>query len=529
MGIAVNPGSEGGGAPDDGMAMGHRLRRVRRVVVSAALYFVSYFAAVAFGLTMAQQLWPRGLTAGTQFVFWPASGVNLAFLLWLGPRYAPVILLGVLPAIFIMKEPVVFTLLGAFGNLMEGLVAWWIVKHAGRVQGTFDTSRSIAALATASLLAACCATLAVPFWRLLTGQYDGEQLGLVYLTYAFGNGCGIMVLTPFLLALKQAKWTFLRMPWEALAWLLLTVGIGVLAFDSVFQANLNFAFMVFPAVLYAAIRWGMAECAAALLVVMGTIYVAMIRQAAALPEDQAAEVIWFVNAFMWVLAVTGLLVAALVGERRLAEEQRLAAKNRALEFELREERARLDALRYQMNPHFLFNALNSIYAAQPASADVPKRMLLELSDYLRSVVDQTGDRMDPLGEEIESLKKYLAIEEKRHGENLQVTIDVDDKVANARIPNFLLQPLMENAIHHGSEQNRGRLDIRLSARPWKDGVLIEVTNSGAWKENAGHQGVGLGNIRRRLALIYKEEAVLEREPDADSVRVRIRLPVSGDR
>lgn len=171
--------------------------------------------------------------------------------------------------------------------------------------------------------------------------------------------------------------------------------------------------------------------------------------------------------------------------------------------------ARLDALRRQIEPHFLFNSLNAIVSlireGRPTDAiDVT----VELGDLLRRLLDDSGRTLVPLFEEFDFLGKYLDIQKVRFGERLVIAIDRPAELAMAQVPALILQPLAENALKHGIGRRveGGRLDIKVA----QDGgqLTIQVENDAPPLPSDLQDGIGLSNIRARLASLYGEGAGL---------------------
>src|SRR5215213_1181052 len=127
-------------------------------------------------------------------------------------------------------------------------------------------------------------------------------------------------------------------------------------------------------------------------------------------------------------------------------------------------KAQLEMLRYQLNPHFLFNALNSIRASVDEDAARAKEMITRLSEFLRYSLLGESEKKITLGEEIEAVRNYLAIEKIRFEDKLAVEFDVEDAAENFKVPCFLLNPLVENAIKHGLQTSSKPLKIKISAR-----------------------------------------------------------------
>ncbi len=174
-------------------------------------------------------------------------------------------------------------------------------------------------------------------------------------------------------------------------------------------------------------------------------------------------------------------------------------------------RARLDMLSAQLNPHFLFNALNTIAETLHKDPQTADAMIISLSSLLRQSLDHHGEHLIPLAEEIALLRHYLSLQQLRLGSRLAIDINLADNCRDAFVPPLLLQPLAENAIVHGigRQLNGGRLSLeadkedgRLRLRLISDGVLVSL---GSGSETTG---IGLANVRQRLATLFGKEAKL---------------------
>ena len=199
-----------------------------------------------------------------------------------------------------------------------------------------------------------------------------------------------------------------------------------------------------------------------------------------------------------------------------AASHALDARTRASQRELEAERmktqlaeARLEALAAQLQPHFLFNTLQAISTlihTDPAGAD---RMLASLSDLLREVL-RRSDREVPLDEELRVLQHYLDISKWRFGDRLSIIIDADQEARRALVPFFVLQPLVENALHHGVSARAGAAAVEIRARRDRDQLLLSVADDGPGSNgNEARQGIGLPNTRARLSELYGERHTLE--------------------
>ena len=163
--------------------------------------------------------------------------------------------------------------------------------------------------------------------------------------------------------------------------------------------------------------------------------------------------------------------------------------------------ARLDALRAQLNPHFLFNTLNAVSALSDSDPRGVRRMIARLSDLLRYTLDESTDQEVPLHRELDLLGEYVELMQIRFQGKLTVTMRADDDAREALVPNLILQPIVENAIKHGVSQVNGTGQIELRARREGERLVITVTDNGPGPAG-GKEGVGLKNTNARLREMY---------------------------
>lgn len=199
---------------------------------------------------------------------------------------------------------------------------------------------------------------------------------------------------------------------------------------------------------------------------------------------------------------------------------------------LSEEKARLELLRYQLNPHFLFNALNSIYGLVYPHSRTAGDVIRRLADFCRSSFAHDGDTPRTLGEELAMLRSYLEIEQVRWRERLIIEYNLDPAFEAVMLPPFLLLPLAENAIKHGGATSPGVLTLRVTTRSsGDDSFEIVVTNTGRWQapdepRTVASNGVGLENLRTRLARSLAGKHKLEISSCDGWVTVILRLVVA---
>lgn len=176
------------------------------------------------------------------------------------------------------------------------------------------------------------------------------------------------------------------------------------------------------------------------------------------------------------------------------------------------EKARLQALKSQLQPHFLFNTLNSISALMLTNVEAADRMITLLGDLLRISLETAGTQMTTLSRELEFVNCYIEIEKVRFEERLQVSIEVAPETLDASVPHLLLQPLVDNAIKHGISKLVSGGEIRISAKQDDADLHLEVRDNGPGFRESGHSasgGVGLRITRERLETIYGQDQSLE--------------------
>ncbi len=219
----------------------------------------------------------------------------------------------------------------------------------------------------------------------------------------------------------------------------------------------------------------------------------------------------------------------------MAQAQVLTAQRRAAEAESAAQTAQLQALRYQINPHFLFNTLNSLSSlVMTGRTDRAETMLLALSTFFRTSLSLDPGANVSLAEEIDLQRLYLDIEKARFPDRLHVEIDVPTDLEQARLPALLLQPIVENAIKYGVAKSRKTVLIRIEARHLDDNrMALQVSNKLKSKghedlHGPSHEGTGLGlaNVCQRLDALFGSRASCRFGPMADGgFKVSITMPI----
>lgn len=208
---------------------------------------------------------------------------------------------------------------------------------------------------------------------------------------------------------------------------------------------------------------------------------------------------------------------------------------RASQLEAKLATAQLQALKMQLHPHFLFNTLHSISELVHSDPARAESMIVRLSDFLRMTVDQIGAAEVPVSEEIEFLRRYLEIEQLRFEDRLTVEWDIDPAALGVRVPNLILQPIVENAFRHGISRNPGHGLLRISCQQENGMLAMKVSDNGPGPVRVRsnilepvREGVGLNNTRSRLERLYGGDHHMEFRPTADAgFEVTIRVPIRG--
>lgn len=253
--------------------------------------------------------------------------------------------------------------------------------------------------------------------------------------------------------------------------------------------------------------------------------------------DDGSEVLrqWFPERFYYL--VTDSLIAFVFYAFVLAFGQATNYYKQFREEELRRSRlesqlskAQLDALKMQLQPHFLFNALNSISALQMENVEAAQEMTAQLGDFLRMTLENVGTQEVTLRREIEFLECYLDIEKVRFGQRLTTNIEIAPEVLNCRVPNLILQPLVENAIRHGIAPNAALGQINICAARENGWLKIAVADNGKGIENEKldkvlTSGLGLSNTKARLEQLYGADFRFELQNAMEGgLLVTLRLP-----
>ncbi len=339
-------------------------------------------------------------------------------------------------------------------------------------------------------------------------------------------------------------------PWTILRWLLLVAGISVFAGAFIFHvlfgirsvtgqwsdllANVRYAFV------YTSVMAGSLRATTAVMKIQVplhsrwavALHVGVLSVGAVLSYALATLICWMINpagfSLHWrVLVVSGTLAffitlgwSTLVYIKAFYQQLR---KAEAAQYE-----ARLAALRAQINPHFLFNAFNSIAALVRTRPEEAEAVVEDLSDLFRYALQASKDGgMATLGKEIEAARRYLRVEKARYRDRLIAEIGVPEALESVPVPSMTLQPLVENAVKHGAGGTRGECTVSVTAEQADGALLLRVLDTGPGFDTLDldeviEEGSGLANVRERLELFFGEEAEMRLQPQGIELRMPLR-------
>lgn len=248
----------------------------------------------------------------------------------------------------------------------------------------------------------------------------------------------------------------------------------------------------------------------------------------------AGGLFWFVPFCLWAAAIMALMHNEEARKRErlqlLAEADASAQLARAAEAERKTTLTELTLLRLQLNPHFMCNTLGAVSTLMiEGRHDQANQTIERLADFLRNVADSGQAHDNLLCDEFDIVDSYLAIERFRFGERLQISFELPTQLENALIPNFILQPLVENAVKHAVTQSTDVISIAVRAHQEMDELIVTIQDDGRGlslaQKNDDRVGIGLSNTKSRLSLRYGAAARLEVRPTNDGYVSIIRIPL----
>jgi len=273
--------------------------------------------------------------------------------------------------------------------------------------------------------------------------------------------------------------------------------------------------------------WALAAIATVgLWTAVGLAWTSLLLERTPLAAAERAAILGRTFPLLVLVGLLGFLVGTLGHYLFDAFERSRSAERAALEMQVHAREAELKTLRAQLDPHFLFNSLNSVAALIGTDAAAARRMCFLMAGFFRKSLTLGRRDAIPLAEEIYLAETFLAIEEVRFGERLRSSFEVDEDVLTLAVPPLLLQPLVENAVHHGVAHLVDGGVVRLAVRRRDAHLEIAVENAcDPERPPSRGAGVGLANVRSRLEARYSHRAALEVEDGGERFAVRLLLPV----
>jgi sensor histidine kinase YesM len=331
-----------------------------------------------------------------------------------------------------------------------------------------------------------------------------------------------------------AIWTVIGVFHFSLFYLAYGVDLNSALADSIVSTSI-FAFLIlrvctlakyFPLSWADFYRFAITQVAAALIISAIWIAVTYMLVFFVVVKDDSFER-FFVNTLIWRVFIGMLLYTAIIFFNYLLVLYNSYIEKSAREAELNAliREAELKNLKFQINPHFIFNSLNSISSLTMINPEKAREMIVKLSEFIRYSVSQGDKKNSILRDELNNVRRYLDIEKIRFGEKFEVTENITDECLKIPMPNMLLQPLFENAIKHGVFESIDKVNIKFDCEK-KEGFLhIAVENNyDPDSVPAKGSGIGLNNIKNRLKLIYKRDDLIVIKKEKEKFLVDIYIP-----
>ena len=466
-------------------------KKILRIALENTLVGVAVFLAAL----LSKSIMPSSGTS-TIPVLWPSAGVALAASLLLGWRVVPGIFLPFAVSGLASDFPWTFGLLSPLGICAVAVLSWWFL---GRLK--FDPS--LPSIRDIFLFAGLGAVLPMGlagFWTanclIISGKLPASGLGEVAVFFGAAYTGGALVVTPALLLVASGRLYPKKIGWAKLGLGAIQLAVVFVSTWAVFSASgkssseLSIAaYLPFPFVIWAALSGGMGM--ASLVVLVSSMTAAFFTGSGHGPfvSESAMGAILQLQAFIGILAASGLLIGSGTEARWREKALQAVAATR---------KAKLERLKAQVNPHFLFNCLTAIHSLVRTDGKAAEEGLTSLSSLLRKSLDVAKHPLIPLGEELEIIRDALRLQKMRYEEGLEWSVAADDEAEKFRVPPMLLQPLVENAVKHGVSDGFGRVDVTAVVN--RGELLVKVRNTapdGCDPANWG-ESVGLTSVRARI-------------------------------
>jgi two-component sensor histidine kinase len=250
------------------------------------------------------------------------------------------------------------------------------------------------------------------------------------------------------------------------------------------------------------------------------------------PPDPPGFLPHWISDFYDGLLGTIVFYAGVLMIRNILDSRARVATHKTQVAQLNEQlaQAHLSALRRQIEPHFLFNALNAVSGLiREGRSDAAVDMIAALSEFLRRTLADSSEQEVRLSDEMEFVQRYLSIQQTRFADRLRVTIDVPAELQSSAVPSLILQPLVENAVKHGIAKRKDGGTVRIAAAVTGDRLLLSISNDGpvlraGWNEE--DRGIGISNVRSRLRGLYGDDSALDMRARAEGgAEVSLSMPL----
>jgi len=436
---------------------------------------------------------------------WPSSGFALALLLLRGWRLFPAITLGTIAATQTFGDSFVFSIAGSAANTLESLIGWFLMSRVFGFSNSMTRIRDILILILAgapwgTMVSAMICTLGL----VQIGAVKPDGIPLSSLLFWTGNVLGIMVFTPLTLRVAE-RWNnrlSLRLPLTGLLWFLVLTSIVLLGFWNRFTAHSIFyplAYLSFPILVWLSINLRKdVTLAIGFVTTLATGFTAfglgpLIRYD---PMATYAEM----TVFITIYSLSCLILMAAMEEGAVNSENALRHRLDAVRKE-----SELRTIRTSLNPHFLFNSLNTIKSLTSEDSAKAGHAVIALSEILRSSLRITQSEQISLKEELAVIRAYLDLQKIRFGERLSWEFRIDKKCELLELPPMLFHQLVENAVKHGVEKQTAHSTIVMEGLSENGYLTLRVLNQGTLSETS-FRGLGLQSIKDELEGLYGDKA-----------------------
>lgn len=436
---------------------------------------------------------------------WPSSGLALALLLLGGWRLFPAISFGTIAATQAFGDHLIFSIIGSLANTLESLIGWFLMTRVFGFSNSMCRIRDIIVLILAgapwgTMLSAILCTLGL----VKVGTVKPNGIPLSSLLFWTGNVLGILVFTPLALRIAQLLRvrSSLGLSARRILWFLILSIVVLIGFFNRLTAHsilYPLAYLSFPMLVWLAVDIRKdVTFAVALVTTLATGFTAFgmgpfIRYD---PMATYAEM----TVFIMIYSISCLILMAAMEESKtnskLALNLRLASAQK--EAELRN-------LRTSLNPHFLFNSLNTIKSLTAEDSAKAQSAIVGLSDLLRTSLRITRTERIALREEISVIRSYLELQKIRHEERLEWNIMEEPSCEEMAVPPMIFHQLVENAVKHGLERSQEKTSILVCVTDRGNQLILSVENTGSLPKDY-IEGIGLLSIREELQSLYGENA-----------------------